>query len=255
VEDALGEAPAGGGLADDVQVGAVGEGGGGTFAGGGEDDAGAEAGFVGGFGDDLGGAEVVEAHGGLVAIAGGVVFDEAGEGFVAAEGDGGFVEGGGVDLEEAVLGEGLDPVGGLGTLLDDVGLVDALRELLRELAERSETEATLDASGLADTLPPGVEITLYRVTQEAAGNALKHSGGDALRVTVRSDGADVTLQVADNGSGFDVAEVEAPRGGHHYGLVGMRERVELLDGESQIDSAPGSGTVVTVTIPLSGKTT
>ena len=59
------------------------------------------------------------------------------------------------------------------------------------------------------------------------------------------------LRVADYGRGFDPNAIEGPRGGHRYGLVGMRERVALLEGQVDIESAPGQGTVITVTIPLS----
>lgn len=135
-------------------------------------------------------------------------------------------------------------------LLDDVGLADALHELLREMTERAEIEFELRTSELIDELSPGIEITLYRVAQEAVGNALKHSGGDRISVNLRSDGSEACLQVTDNGNGFDPLEVDGPQGGHHYGLVGMRERVELLDGHFHLEASAGLGTVVTATIPL-----
>ena len=136
-------------------------------------------------------------------------------------------------------------------LLDDLGLADALHQLLNELASRAEIQLELDSSKLVDDLSPSVEITLYRIAQEAATNALKHADSDRLRVDLQSDGSVAQLRVADYGRGFDPNEIEGPRGGHRYGLVGMRERVALLEGQFEIDSAPGQGTVITVTIPLS----
>ncbi len=136
-------------------------------------------------------------------------------------------------------------------LLDDLGLADALHQLLNELASRAEIQLELDCSKLVDDLSPSVEITLYRIAQEAATNALKHSDSDRLRVDLQSDGTVAQLRVADYGRGFDPNTIEGPRDGHRYGLVGMRERVALLDGQFDIDSAPGQGTVITVTIPLS----
>jgi PAS domain S-box-containing protein len=136
-------------------------------------------------------------------------------------------------------------------LLDDLGLADALHQLLNELASRAEIQLELDSSKLVNHLAPSVEITLYRIAQEAATNALKHSGSDRLRVDLQSDGSVAQLRVADYGRGFDPNAIEGPRDGHRYGLVGMRERVALLQGQFEIDSAPGQGTVITVTIPLS----
>lgn len=135
-------------------------------------------------------------------------------------------------------------------LLDDVGLADALRELLREQTEQSGIELEFDTTGLVDELSPALEITLYRVAQESTSNALKHSGSDGLRVALRSDGRVVCLQVGDRGCGFEVKLVDGPRDGHRYGLVGMRERVELLGGRLEIESSRGGGTTVTATIPL-----
>lgn len=135
-------------------------------------------------------------------------------------------------------------------LLDDVGLADALHELLREQAERTGMELEFDVTGLVDELSPALEITLYRVAQEATSNAVKYAGSDCLRVDLWSDSAVVGLQVKDEGSGFDMDRVGGPQDGHRYGLVGMRERVELLGGRFEIESALGAGTTVTATIPL-----
>ena len=71
-------------------------------------------------------------------------------------------------------------------LLDDLGLADALHQLLNELASRAEIQLELDSNKLVDNLSPSVDITLYRIAQEAATNALKHSDSDRLRVDLQS---------------------------------------------------------------------
>ena len=135
-------------------------------------------------------------------------------------------------------------------LLDDLGLADALHQLLTELANRAGIQLELDSSKLVDDLSPAIEITLYRIAQEAAGNALKHSGSEELSVHLESDGSMARLRVTDHGRGFNPNTIQGPRDGRRFGLVGMRERVALLEGQFEVDSAPGRGTTITATIPL-----
>ena len=83
--------------------------------------------------------------------------------------------------------------------------------------------------------------------QEALGNAIKHSGVDRFRVHLRAADDLLTLEVGDDGRGFDVAAALA---GHGLGLISMQERLKLIRGEVTMLSAPGVGTVVRVTVPL-----
>jgi signal transduction histidine kinase len=137
--------------------------------------------------------------------------------------------------------------------LDDLGLADALSELLMELTELAEMELELTTGELADDLSPTTEITLYRVAQEATNNALKHSGGSRLEISLQSNGSVARLRVEDDGQGFNLEGVEGPRAGERHGLVGMRERVELLGGEFSIESSATGGTTIAATIPLNGR--
>ena len=89
-----------------------------------------------------------------------------------------------------------------------------------------------------------VEAAVYRIAQEALTNVSKHSGATKARVEVREDDANIHLVVSDDGAGFDPAAATVG-----FGLLGMRERVELLDGTLEVASAPGNGTTVTVSIP------
>lgn len=136
-------------------------------------------------------------------------------------------------------------------LLDDLGLGNALPELLRELTADSGIQLEVDTSGLSGELSPSIEITLFRVAQEATGNALRHSGTDRIAVRLFSEQAEVCLEVKDWGGGFIPSEVSGPSAGEHFGLAGMRERAELLGGSFDVISTLGEGTVVAVRIPLS----
>jgi signal transduction histidine kinase len=129
--------------------------------------------------------------------------------------------------------------------LEERGLAAALRERLATVEARAGVQASL-LDGVARRLPPAVEDGLYHVAQEALNNALRH--GHASRVEVRLHPRDgrLSMEVEDNGHGFDVGGAE---GGGGLGLVGMRERVSRLGGQLVVDSAPGRGTRILVDLP------
>jgi signal transduction histidine kinase len=136
--------------------------------------------------------------------------------------------------------------------LDELGLGAALEDLgrRRTAATGLEVETEIDLAPGDDgpmRLEPQVESAIYRVAQEALANAAKHSGADRVELRLVSADGDVELVVADNGSGFDP---EAPGAG--FGLVGMRERLALVNGRLDVESRPGSGTVVRASVPASG---
>ena len=114
-----------------------------------------------------------------------------------------------------------------------------------EWAARTGVRAAFHGAGLG-RLPREVETAVYRVVQEALSNAAKHAGAAAVSVAVARPDGHVSVAVEDDGAGFDPAA--APRG--RLGLLGMRERVELVGGELEVESAPGAGTAVLARIPL-----
>ena len=134
--------------------------------------------------------------------------------------------------------------------LDELGVRAAI-EALAERGARRALEVDVDVElaherGLAPTrLDPELETALYRIVQEALGNAVKHGGARRAVVEIREEPTTVRLSVRDDGGGFDPA---AHTSG--FGLLGMRERVDLHGGELSIDSAPGSGTQVTASLPV-----
>ena len=88
------------------------------------------------------------------------------------------------------------------------------------------------------------------MAQEAVGNALQHSGTDRVRVSLRAGAGEALMTVQDWGSGIDpTAAAVAREEGHHLGLVGMRERAELLGGSFAIETVPGKGTTISVRVP------
>jgi signal transduction histidine kinase len=144
-------------------------------------------------------------------------------------------------------------------VLDDLGLVPALRRLGSDLQERAGVAVTVHADETSGRLPPAVEITLFRVAQEALANIGKHAHAQVARIMLRREPGRVTLRITDDGQGLPARGVlgsAAPDGatvyreGAHFGLLGMQERVALLNGVFRVKSAPQGGTTVSVELPL-----
>jgi signal transduction histidine kinase len=136
-------------------------------------------------------------------------------------------------------------------ILDDLGLVAALRHLARTTTTDGPAIAvTVAPESEADlrTIPNDIAVAMYRAAREAVVNALRHGSPTKIRIEVGLAGGELVMQVEDDGSGFHPAEVE--RDGQAMGLFTMRERVALLNGEVSITSAPQHGTSVRVRVPL-----
>ena len=132
--------------------------------------------------------------------------------------------------------------------LDDFGLVPALERLLETFAEQSGMAAELEARIGSERLPPEVETALYRIVQEALTNVVKHAGARHVSVTLTLKAGSVVAVVEDDGEGFAPGDVAVTSDGG-LGIVGMRERVALLGGRLEIESAPGAGTTLVVEVP------
>lgn len=137
------------------------------------------------------------------------------------------------------------------TLLDDLGLIPAMRHYAKTLLEAQGMEVRFQTIGFGQQrLPPAVETTVFRVAQEAITNVARHSHARVVAISVAlTDGA-VRLQVADDGAGFDVAALRASSDRHRLGIAGMEERVALLGGTLEIASASGRGTTLVMSVPL-----
>jgi signal transduction histidine kinase len=119
--------------------------------------------------------------------------------------------------------------------------------------ELSEGQAYCEVIGDEQRLAPEVELTAFRIVQEALTNVRKHAA-DATRVyvTIQFQTHRLRVSVEDNGCGFRALPVTGQASGDQLGLMGMRERAELLDGTWAIDSQPGEGTRVTLELPTRG---
>jgi signal transduction histidine kinase len=133
-------------------------------------------------------------------------------------------------------------------VLDDLGLVAALGWLARQTSGQEALDVQVLADDRATQIPAPLASVLYRVAQEALRNVVRHAAALHATVTLQSDGLVATLDVDDDGDGFDVQRAEERRPG--MGLFSMRERVALVNGQLVVTSAPGRGTRVVATVPL-----
>ncbi len=155
-------------------------------------------------------------------------------------------------LTEAVV-EGRRIIQGLHpTILDDLGLVDAIAELAQQMAARRTWELTLDIDTLPHEPDKSVSVTVFRIVQEALNNTGKHAEANRVRVSLRYDDDSLKISVSDDGAGFDMQAVSKRHPSHGesgFGISTMRERASLINGHWEIESAPGEGTTVHVTVP------
>lgn len=127
------------------------------------------------------------------------------------------------------------------TTLDDVGLEAALGSLVTEVGDRAGISAVFESEGNVAAVPEEVQLVAYRVAQEALTNSIQHGSPEHLRVRLLGGGRTIEMRVSDDGPGFDPATLTPG-----LGIGGMRERALLCGGALEIDSAPDSGTRVTL---------
>lgn len=138
------------------------------------------------------------------------------------------------------------------TLLDDLGLVPALRSVATAFAQRSGTQVRLNLLPAVElpALDDGADLAFYRALQEALSNIGRHAGASVVDITLRSDDGNVTLTVVDDGCGLP-ADLGAIRSG--MGLIGMRERFASLGGSVQLRDVPDGGAQLEVSLPLDSR--
>jgi signal transduction histidine kinase len=147
--------------------------------------------------------------------------------------------------EVRLLSQALHP-----RLLDDLGLAPALQKLARDSTTGTGIDVDVDAHEAARTLPASVASVLYRVAQEAVRNAVYHASARHIHIALLADGTVARLEVRDDGVGFDVGSLERGRNARPGGLQSIRERVALVDGALEVNSAPRGGTTIVATVPL-----
>jgi PAS domain S-box-containing protein len=133
--------------------------------------------------------------------------------------------------------------------LDDIGLAASLGDYISEWSRRFGIPVRFDTSRFGrKRLAASSETHLYRITQEILTNIFKHAKAESVDITLERRDGSVKLTVTDNGVGFEPKK-HKPSGGSGLGLIGMRERAAILGGSTEIDSRPGKGTTIVVTIP------
>jgi PAS domain S-box-containing protein len=136
-------------------------------------------------------------------------------------------------------------------MLDDLGLVSALRWYANRYAKRLDIEVEMEAIDFEGRLTPELETALYRVVQEALTNVAKHAQANQVKIRLERKKAAVAAIVEDDGQGFDVETMAGPSAPERgAGLLGMRERASFLGGTLSIESTPGKGTRLAIEIPV-----
>ncbi len=134
--------------------------------------------------------------------------------------------------------------------LDDLGLVPTLRKFAQDFEEKHHIRTKFEIVGKEARLPSPMEVAVYRFVQEAFSNILKHSGATYVFVELTYEPAWVKVLIHDNGRGFNVELMQARTPEGSFGLIGMKERVELLEGVFEVQSDENAGTKLMMSVPV-----
>lgn len=136
--------------------------------------------------------------------------------------------------------------------LDDLGLLAGLRWFASDVTQNADVNVEVQSQGIPGDLSAEMRVTLFRIAQEAITNVVRHAAANQVLVSVEVQNGILLMNIQDDGCGFDVSEVmNRKNGSASLGLMGMQERAFLIGGKCQIESNPGEGTKISVTIPLS----
>jgi signal transduction histidine kinase len=130
------------------------------------------------------------------------------------------------------------------SMLDDLGLIPALRWQARELSKRTGMDVSVSTELESEDLPDDYKTCIYRIVQEALHNCSRHAQAATVRIRVQQKGGALLLSIQDDGKGFNVRHSKG------LGLLGIEERVAQLRGTCHVQSSPGNGTVLTVELPF-----
>jgi signal transduction histidine kinase len=136
------------------------------------------------------------------------------------------------------------------TALDDLGLIPALHSFAKGFFEQSGIRVRLKVFAAVEELENSKRTILYRVTQEALTNVLKHAKASKVEVSIAKRDEAVSLSIQDDGKSFEVERLLYSAKNKRLGLLGMRERVEMVGGSFRVQSAPGEGTTIHASIPI-----
>jgi signal transduction histidine kinase len=133
------------------------------------------------------------------------------------------------------------------SMLDDLGLIPALKWQAREVSKRTSMDVSIATEIESEDLPDDYKTCIYRIVQEALHNCSRHAQATTVRIRVQQKAGKLLLSVQDDGKGFEVPQIKG------LGLLGMEERAAQLGGTCQVRSGPDIGTVLTVELPFRGE--
>lgn len=136
------------------------------------------------------------------------------------------------------------------TVLDDLGLLPALRTFMKSFRKQTGIRVNLSAFAEVEQVNGDKRIVLYRVAQEAFTNVARHAQASQVDVKIKKMDGVICMKIKDNGKGFQQQRVLHDKKGKRLGLLGMKERLEMVNGAFTVTSAPGKGTTVLAQIPL-----
>ncbi|MFC4303451.1 sensor histidine kinase [Cohnella boryungensis] len=135
--------------------------------------------------------------------------------------------------------------------LDDLGLVPTLRKFVQDFEEKTRIRSVFETSGKEKRLANAMEAAMFRLAQEGFNNVLKHAKSTFVSLELIFLDETVQMYIEDNGVGFHPDVVESRAKAHsHFGLIGMKERIELLQGKMEIESVIGHGTKIKIQVPI-----
>jgi len=134
-------------------------------------------------------------------------------------------------------------------ILEEMGIGAALKTLIKKITEETGIHGSIDISGNEERLNSKLELTIYRLTQEAINNIIKHSMAKEFNIQMIHKEDSVKLWISDDGVGFDINNITNEKYSSGFGLLNMQERVKTCNGRLKIDSAPGTGTVTIIELP------
>ena len=137
-------------------------------------------------------------------------------------------------------------------MLDDLGLIPALQVHMKQFMADTGIRVSLKAFAKIDQSATMVRTVLYRIAQEALTNVARHAKASHVEVSIESLENVIRMTIKDDGQGFQVSGKAGSKKKNRLGLIGMRERAEMIGGSFQVDSAPGGPTTVRVEIPVAG---
>jgi signal transduction histidine kinase len=135
------------------------------------------------------------------------------------------------------------------TVLDDLGLIPALHSFMKSFAKRTGVRTSLTAFAAVERLDTAKRTVLFRVAQEALNNVARHAQASRMEVSIQKLPDCICMKIKDDGKSFDVERALHANGGKRLGLLGMRERLEMVGGKFVVESSPGKGTTILAQIP------